>query len=120
MKLYLDDDSVDAALVRVLRQAGHDVQLPIDVGKSGEDDAIHLAHAIEQDRVMLSHNHRDFKNLHDLLVIGKGHHPGILLVRKDNNPKRDLDEHGVVRAINKLLTSSLPIADSLHILNQWR
>jgi hypothetical protein len=28
MMLYLDDDSIAAALVRALRQAGHDVRTP--------------------------------------------------------------------------------------------
>jgi len=28
MNLYLDDDAVDAALVRLLKRAGHDVLVP--------------------------------------------------------------------------------------------
>jgi predicted nuclease of predicted toxin-antitoxin system len=120
MRLYLDDDSVSTILVHLLRQAGHDVQLPIDVGLVGEDDPVHLTHAIDDDRIFLSHNHNDFEDLHNLLMIGQGHHPGILIARKDNNPKRDLDERGIVRALNKLLASNLPIPDHFHILNQWR
>jgi hypothetical protein len=58
MRLYLDDDSASALLARLLRQAGHDVQLPVEVGMSGEDDPVHLAHAIREGRVCLSHNHR--------------------------------------------------------------
>jgi hypothetical protein len=53
-------------------------------------------------------------------MIAQGHHPGIFVVRKDNNPKRDLDAAGIVRAIRKLLVSGFPIADDLHILNHWR
>jgi hypothetical protein len=41
-------------------------------------------------------------------------------VRKDNNPKRDLNDRGIVRAIGKLLASGLPLTDELHILNHWR
>jgi len=33
-----------------------------------------------------------------------------LIVQKDNNPKRDLDERGVVRAIRKLLKAGVAIA----------
>jgi hypothetical protein len=120
MRIYLDDDSAAVLLATLLHQAGHDVQRPVDVGMAGEDDAVHLAHAVLEDRVLLSHNHHDFENLHNLIVIARGHHPGILVVRKDNNPKRDLTFHGIVRAIGKLLAAGLEIADHCHILNQWR
>ncbi|HLW64015.1 MAG TPA: DUF5615 family PIN-like protein [Gemmataceae bacterium] len=120
MNLYRDDDSVDALLVRLLRQAGHDVELPLDVGLAGKEDPIHFMHAIEEDRVLLTHNHQDFENLHNLVMLVHGHHPGLPIVRKENNPKRDLDERGIIRAINKLLASGLPISDHMHILNHWR
>jgi hypothetical protein len=32
MRLYLDDDSASALLTRLLRQAGHDVRVPSEVG----------------------------------------------------------------------------------------
>jgi len=32
MRLYIDDDSVDPGLIRLLRRHGHDVQIPADVG----------------------------------------------------------------------------------------
>jgi hypothetical protein len=38
MRLYLDDDSASSLLTRLLRQAGHDVRLPSEVGMAGEDD----------------------------------------------------------------------------------
>jgi predicted nuclease of predicted toxin-antitoxin system len=120
MNLYLDDDSVDAVLIRLLRQAGHDVQIPADVGTVGEDDSVHLAHAIRQDRLLLSHNHRDFRNLHNLVMQAQGHHPGILIVRKDNDPTRDLKPPGIVRAIRNLEQAAVPLRDEYHILNQWR
>ena len=72
MRVYLDDDSADARLAQLLRRAGHDVQRPIDVGMVGEDDAVHLAHAIRQNRVCLSHNHHDFENLHALIQVAVG------------------------------------------------
>jgi predicted nuclease of predicted toxin-antitoxin system len=66
MRLYLDDDSADALLARLLRQTGHDDQLPMDVGMAGEDDPVHLTHAVLDNRVLLSHNHDDFEDLHNL------------------------------------------------------
>ena len=120
MRLYLDDDSAGVLLTQFLRQAGHDVQRPIEIGMAGRDDAVHLAHAARQGRITLSRNHRDFENLHDLVIAVRGIHPGILVVRKDNNPKRDLTDGGIVRAIGKLLASGVPIAGQFYVLNHWR
>jgi predicted nuclease of predicted toxin-antitoxin system len=120
MRLYLDDDSAGTLLTRLLAQAGHEVQVPADVGLSGDDDPVHLAHAIQQNRVLLSHNHRDFRNLHNLVMIAQGHHPGILIVRRDNDPHRDLKPRGIVRALRNLLAAGVSFPDQFHILNQWR
>jgi hypothetical protein len=43
MRLYIDDDSVDPGLIRLLRRDGHDVQIPADVGLVGSSDQAHLA-----------------------------------------------------------------------------
>jgi predicted nuclease of predicted toxin-antitoxin system len=115
MRLYLDDDSIAGLLVRLLRQAGHDVCLPGDVGLAGAQDAEHLTKAVVENRVLLTHNHKDFKILHDLVMTVTGHHPGILVVRKENNPKRDLTKPGIIRAIGKLLASGVPLSDAFHI-----
>ena len=120
MNLYLDDDSVIPLLIRLLRQAGHDVQLPADVANQGEEDPVHLTHAIKVQRVFLSHNYHDFQILHNLIRMAQGHHPGILVVRKDNDPARDLTPKGIVRAIARFIAAGVTIADQLVILNQWR
>ena len=65
MRVYLDDDSASVLLVRFLRQAGHDVEVPAGVDLAGEEDVVHLTHAVREDRVCLSGNYRDFRNLHN-------------------------------------------------------
>jgi hypothetical protein len=120
MRLYLDDDIAGQRLTQLLGKAGHDVRVPAQVGLSGADDAVHLTRAILEDRVCLSRNHRHFENLHNLIAQAKGHHPGICIVRSDNNPRRDLSNGGIVRAIGKLLSASVPIIDQFIILNHWR
>jgi hypothetical protein len=120
MRLYLDDDSTSTLLVQLLRRAGHDVRLPAEIGVAGESDAVHLMHAVLEDRVYLSHNYDDFEDLHNLALALRGHHPGILVVRKDNNPKRDLAPPGIVRAIGKLLAAGVGLADHFYVLNHWR
>ena len=120
MRLYLDEDSEDGQLAGLLSKAGHDVQLSAQAGLNGHPDARQLLYAIEQRRVLLSGNHHDFLLLHELVVGSTGHHPGIVIVRKDNDPRRDLSVRGVSLAIAKLEAAGVPIADSIHVLNQWR
>jgi hypothetical protein len=120
MKLYLDDDSIDPLLVRLLRNAGHEVRIPADIGATGSPDPVHLRHSILEDRVFLSGNHDDFLVLHELLGAAQGHHPGILIVRRDNNPKKDLSPRTIVGALQKLLKARILLEDGFHILNHWR
>ena len=120
MNLYLDDDSAQALLVRLLTREGHDVQTPADAGRAGQKDPAHLMHAIRTTRVLLTRNHDDFKLLHELVLLVGGHHPGILVVYRDNDPKRDLKPRNIVRAIRNLIAAAAPIADELNVLNHWR
>jgi predicted nuclease of predicted toxin-antitoxin system len=112
MRLYLDDDTASPLLARLLRTAGHDVQLPADVGMAGKPDSVLLAHAIREGRVCLTKNYADFEDLHDLVMIGKGHHTGILVVRQDNNPRRDMDEGDIVRPLASWRRRVFPLPTS--------
>jgi len=120
MNLYLDDDTASKLLVHLLRRSGHDVELPSDVGLARKHDAVHLKHAIGSGRVIISHNHADFEELHDLLMEAQGHHPGIWVIRRDNDRKRDLKPSGIVRAIVQLLAAAVPLGDHYYYLNNWR
>jgi hypothetical protein len=120
MRLYLDDDSAAPLLAKLLRNAAHDVELPQNVNLSGRADPVHLTHTIVHARIVLTRNYGDFEDLHNLITAAQGHHSGILVVRKDNDPKRDLTDSGIVRAIAKLQNAGVPIADNYVILNHWR
>jgi hypothetical protein len=120
MNLYLDEDSASPLLAQLLRQAAYDVQLPADVGLVGRNDPIQLTNAIRQGRVLLTGNYDAFENLHDLIRQAGGHHPGILVIRRDNDPKRDLTARGIVVPIKNLLTANVPLLDQFIILNHWR
>ena len=119
MRVYLDD-SASALLVRLLGQAGHDVEVPAGAGLAGEEDVVHLTHAVREGQVCLSGNYRDFRNLQNLVVQVGGSHPGIIIVRRDNDPKRDMTQKGIVHAIENVLAASIPLQDQLIILNHWR
>ena len=94
--------------------------IPADMGLSGEDDVVHLTHSVDEDRVMLSKNYRDFENLHNLVIRVGGQHPGILMVRQDNDRRRDMTDRTILRALANLLASNSPFQSQFIILNQWR
>jgi hypothetical protein len=116
----MDDNMSSPVLAALLRKAGHDVQLPADANMAGENDPVHLAHAVREDRSCLTYNYGDFEDLHELIIAAQGHHPGILVVRQDNDPTRDLSEPEIVRAIRKLLAAQAPVVDQYIVLNHWR
>src|SRR5688572_15808971 len=120
MKLYLDDDSAKPALATRLRTAGHQVVQPSNVGISGVSDPRHLLYAVQNDLVLLTRNHDDFEDLHSLVQGTGGQHPGIVVVRYDNDPSREMKDADIVRAIAKLEGAGVPIRSEFQILNHWR
>jgi predicted nuclease of predicted toxin-antitoxin system len=120
MRLYLDDDAASGLLASLLRKAGHDVQVPSDRGLASAPDPVHLTGAIAEDRVCLTKNHDDFWILHNLIKQARGHHPGIFVVRQDNDPSRDMTAKAIVSAVRKLEGAGVPIVDEFIVLNHWR
>jgi hypothetical protein len=120
MRLYLDDDITAAILVLTLRRAVHDVRTPAEARLSGASDAVHFRQAIQEERILLSRNYRDFRDLHALVLAAKGHHPGILLVRRDNAANRNMKPGDVVRALRNLELAQFDMTDNCLALNQWQ
>lgn len=69
---------------------------------------------------MITKNHDDFEDLHSLVRASGGEHSGILVVRSDNDPSRDMKDQDIVRAIGNLEGAGVPIRSEFHILNHWR
>ncbi len=121
MRLYLDDDSADPVLARLLRRDGHDVEIPADVGLAGSSDQVHLAHAIRHRRAVVTRNYRDFEALHDLVSsASNGHHAGILVIRFDNDPRNNMSAGDIARAVRNLEKAAISIPDSYFELNHWQ
>jgi predicted nuclease of predicted toxin-antitoxin system len=120
MRLYLDDDLTWRWLAGLLRNAGHDVRLPAEIGVAGAKDPTHLTRAVQEDRVCLTRNYNDFELLHDLVMAVGGHHPGILVVRQERDRKKNLTPHDIVRAIHNLEAANYVLADRYEVLNHWR
>jgi predicted nuclease of predicted toxin-antitoxin system len=81
-KLYSDED-FSYPVVQELRLLGHDVVTAQDAGQANLDiaDSAVLAFAIAQNRAVLTHNRRDFINLHRNL----SPHEGIIVCTRDDD-----------------------------------
>jgi len=120
MNLYVDDNLASHLLIVLLRAAGHTVVQPADVGLAGASDARHLTYAIGQTLITLTADYEDFLDLHNLIKAASGSHPGILVVRDETDPSRNMKARDIVRAIRNLERSGVPVADEYIILNHWR
>ncbi len=120
MRIYVDEDSASDQLVRLFRKAGHDLETPSGVNLLGRSDPVQFTFAISERRVFLTANYDDYEKLHLLVQEAHGHHPGILAVRWDNDPTRDLTPKGIVAAIRKLESAGVPIGGEYTVLNHWR
>ena len=69
---------------------------------------------------MVTQDYKDFEDLHDLVMFAGGHHPGILIVRADNDPRNNMSDRQIGVAISRREAAGVPIADHLHVLNHWR
>ena len=94
--------------------------MPADLGLAGAADPRHLASCATQGLVLLTRDHDDFLDLHDLVQATHGSHAGILVVRADNDPARDMKDRDIARAIANLESARVPIENDFNILNHWR
>jgi predicted nuclease of predicted toxin-antitoxin system len=120
VRVLADENMSSQRLAARLRGAGHDVVLATEVGLVSVSDARVLTWAVGPGRPVLTRDHEDFIDLHDLIVATGGHHPGILVVRFDNDPRHNLTERGIANALGNLEFSGVAIADQVHVLNHWR
>jgi predicted nuclease of predicted toxin-antitoxin system len=82
IRLYMDEDSMDRALLRALRARGVDSSTALEEGMIERDDVEHLDYATAQGRALYTLNVADFYRLHlSYLALGKGH-AGIILARQ--------------------------------------
>jgi hypothetical protein len=120
MEFYLDDCADANDLVFLLRQAGHRVRTPRTDQTRGIDDPLHLEHAAAYGLTLITKNPKDFRDLHhDWQAQGRSH-AGILLVCEDNIRGKDMEPADIVRAIQNLLASGVPIAGEIHVLTPWQ
>jgi hypothetical protein len=120
MRVYVDEDLAAGLLIRLLKNAGHDVETPAGTGLLGRSDAVQFTFAIHESRICLTANYGDYEDLHLLVREARGDHSGVFVVRQDNDPACDLTPKGIVAAIRKLEAAGVPIANEYIVLNHWR
>jgi predicted nuclease of predicted toxin-antitoxin system len=120
MRIYLDEDIASNHLRMALQKGGHEVIGPRDIGLLGKSDVVQFTHATENTCVLLTGNHRDFRDLHDLIMVCAGSHSGILAIRKDNDKRRDMTPHQTVVAIGNVGQFITALKNRFIYLNDWR
>ena len=84
IRLYLDEDSMDKALLQALRARGVDVTTTLEAGMIEREDHEHLDFATAQGRVLYSFNVGDFSRLHSISLAEDKSHAGIVLARQQH------------------------------------
>ena len=115
-RLYLDEDSMDRALVAALRARGVDVLTALEAGMIERDDAEHLAFSTSQDRVLLTCNTGDFCQLHQEWLSSGRPHAGIVCI-----PQQGLSIGPRLRHLLRLLSmvSADEMRNRLEFLSNW-
>lgn len=116
MRLLLDEDTQAHALVRLLREAGHDAETVAEARMAGQADSAVLAYARRAGRVLLTRNVRDFLILHQ----ADPQHAGILVEHQDADPAKNMSYRQIAAAIGKIDISGWPLAGQFVGLNAWR
>ncbi len=120
MRLLIDENLSSAQLASRLRAQAHDPILAGDVGLLSAADPRVLIWAINQGLPVLTRDSEDFEDLHDLVMAAGGHHPGLLTVRFDADPRNNMSDRAIGVAISKLESAAVPIPDQIHVVNHWR
>lgn len=116
LRLLLDEDSQDHELVRLLRSSGHDVSTVNELALRRADDKTILQRAHLDDRVLLTYNVDDFRELHD----SNTPHSGIAVICRDDDPSKDMSIADIARALGNIGSTAWDISGEFIILNHWQ
>ena len=118
LRLPLDEDTQAKRLIRLLREAGHDVQTATEAGLIHKPDAQVLAQAARETRLVMTRNCDDFLALHRAAPDP----PGVLALYQHNTVS-DMSDADIVQALANLEAVSAAtgwaLAGQFIVLNQW-
>lgn len=116
LELFVDEDTQAVVLVQKLREAGHDVLTVGEAGYSGRADPDVLAHAVDQQRVLLTRNCNDFRELHGTGIL----HAGIIAIYQHAEISKNLSYSDIVGALVNLEATGLSLSGQFLVLNQYK
>ncbi|MHB8574763.1 MAG: DUF5615 family PIN-like protein [Dehalococcoidia bacterium] len=116
ISLYVDENSMNHALVRALRSNHIDVATVEELGVRGRGDEYHLAAATAEQRAIYSRDVKDFSRLHAEFMRAGRHHTGIILVAHLH--------YGIGEELRRLLAlcaakTADDMRDAVEYLNRW-
>jgi hypothetical protein len=116
LRLLVDEDTLARTLVRLLREAGHDVLTAEAAGLNSLANVEVLLHAVRDRRVLLTRNCGDFLTLHGR----EPTHQGILAIYQDADPAKNMSYREIVRAVGNVEASGFSVDGAFVVLNAWR
>ena len=116
IRLYIDEDSMDRALLRALRARGVDVSTALDEGMIEREDIEHLDYATTHGRVLYTCNVADFYHLHSHSLAQGKSHAGMILA-----PQQRYSVGEQMRRLLKLINnkSAAEMSNSVEFLQAW-
>lgn len=113
-KLYLNEH-LSPRLAAQLRQYGFDVTCTIEAEMIEADDDAQLAHAVSEQRAIVTFNHRDFAALHSQYTMCGKEHWGIIFSTEETV---DTLRRRLLRLLNSL--SAKELKNQIRWLNEFR
>ena len=113
-KLYLNEH-LSPRLAEQLRQHGFDVTSTLEAKMGEADDDEQLAHAISEQRAIVTFNHRDFATRHERCLAEGGKHWGIVFSTEE---AVDVLRRRLLRLLNSLAAEDL--INQIRWLNEFK
>lgn len=115
VKLYLDEDTINRALINALRSRNIDILTTQEAGLKASSDQTQLDYATSLNRTIFTFNTRDFVKLHTEYLAAGRHHAGIIV-------SNQAQVGTLVRPLLKLLNArtATEMHDRLEYLSNWR
>ena len=116
LRLYFDEDAMDADLTAALRARRVDLQTAFEAGMMEREDDEHLAYAASQGRVVYTFNRGHFCRLHAEILTRGGSHAGIVVCQQ----QRFRIGEQMRRLLNLIVARTAEeMRDRLEFLSDW-
>ena len=116
MRLLIDEDSIGRVFVRLVEEAGHDIETVTTAGLTGRPDADVFVYAQQTGRILLTRNGKDFLLLHQ----ADSNHAGIIVEYQDADSSKNMSSMQIVAALGNIEASGWSLSGKFISINAWR